>query len=263
MSWATVAVAGDPLLLLIPAAAVVVWLLVALGLGAPARAEVIVPLLTAPPADSYQDIGIAGLAGLTGAASWIARAVFAAGRTLLFASIAVMAVRRAHGDPAGMDSVAAGLRARAGTFAFLGACSFGYALLVSQQVSLDPGRDASLAATALMAGMLVLPGAFVASATGRRGLRALGRGIAARRPLGHVVLVIGYGAAINGLYRLASFGEPGRPRALPMTLYAVACALVTAVFAVTLARRAVLLDPAGPAAAPEAPSKRAKAQKRT
>lgn len=256
--WAVVAVAGDPLLLLVPVGAAVTWLLVALGIGAPARAEVIVPMITAPPAGSYQDIGIAGLGQLGDGGIWVAHVLFAAARTMLDATLAVMAVARARGRAAATPAIRAALRERAGTFAFLGACSFGFALLVSRQVSLDPGRDASIAATALMAAMLVLPGAFVAAAARpRRGsVRRSGRPFAVRRLLGHLVLVAGYGTAVNGLYRLASFGEPGRGRALPLTLYALVAALVTAVFMAAIARRTVTLDAArpGPVPAPAAPA---------
>jgi len=249
-------------LLLAPVMLVVAWLLAAFAIGAPAHAEVIVPIVTPPPADAYQDIGIVALSSLSEASVWVARGLFAVARTIAFATIAALVVARAHGEVVTLAAARRALRARAATFAALGGLSFGYGLLVSQQASLDPARDATVAASALAAGMLVLPSAFIAAAGGRRLGRAIGRGIATRRPLGHVILVAGYGAGVNGLYRLASFGEPGRPGALPMTLYAVAAAWLAVLFALTLARRAVLLEPGEPPLGPPATGRR-KGRKRT
>ncbi|MGH6959839.1 MAG: hypothetical protein ACREE7_05090, partial [Dongiaceae bacterium] len=230
LGWSVTAVAGDPTLLLVPFLAVVALLLAAVALGAPARAEVVVPILSPPPADSFQDIGVLNAAGIGGTAEWIARALFGLGRTVVFATLAGLAVRRAGGT----------VRPRRHVVALLGSASFGWALWVSQQSSLDPARDSTVAATALAFGMLFLPGAYVAAAEGAGVVRAIGRGFGAGRPLGHIVLVLAYGAALNGLYRLASFGEPAGGRALPLTLYAFAAAFLTMVFVSALARRAAL-----------------------
>jgi hypothetical protein len=91
----------------------------------------------------------------------------------------------------------------------------------------------------------ILVGAFVAAAADeapagaalRAGLRRLWR-----RPLGHLALVLLYGFTSNGLYRLASLGEPAIPRAVPLTVYAFLSALVTMGFLLAFARRQVLLD---------------------
>ncbi len=229
-------------MILVPLIALAALLIAVLGLGAPARAEVIVPLFIAPPADAYQDIGVIGLTGTTGAGAWIARAVFAIVRTAMFALLAGLAVRRASGGAAEIASARKSTAGRWKTFAALGAASFGFALLVSQQASLDPGRDAAIAATALTTAMLVIPGAFVsAAALGTGFWRSLGRGLGFPRPIGHVGLVIGYAAGLNALYRLASFGEVQRPRALPIALYAAVAALLTAAFTAALAGRYLFL----------------------
>lgn len=247
--WSGLAVAGDPVLLLVPALMLVALLIAVLGLGAPARAEVVVPLVVAPPADSYQDVGILALAGVDGAARWVGRAGFALARTAAFAVLVALALARARGEAPSLAAARRAVGRRPGSLLGLGAASFGYALLVSQQQSLDPARDAGVAATALAAGTLILPGAFVAALAARLGaLKALARGVAVRRWPGHLVLVVAYGAAVGGLARLAAFGEPAGPRALPLVLYALASALVTTAFVCALARRFVLLHE--PAAGP-------------
>src|SRR5206468_5135569 len=93
--------------------------------------------------------------------------------------------------------------------------------------------------------VLVLVGMFVAAAADevpagtavKRGLRRL-----VRRPLGHLALVLLYGAGTNGLYRLASTGETGWPRALPLAMYSFASVLLSSGVLLAFARRQLMLD---------------------
>lgn len=229
-------------MLLLPVFIFVAAVIVVVGIGAPGRAEVIVPLIVPPPADAFQDLGIIRIAGTTGLASWLVRIVAALGRIGVVALFAALAAQRSAGAAASIPEARAALRGRGRTLILLGATSFGFALLVAQRGALDPGRQALVAATALTAGMLVLPGAVIAASTLGAGYwRSLRLGLAPRRPLGHAAIVIGYSASVNGLYRLATFGEVGRPQALPVTLYGIATALLTAVMIAALTRRYLLL----------------------
>lgn len=239
-----VAVFGDPAMLLVPALGLAAVTIMVVGLGAPGRPELIVPALAAPPADAFTDAAVLGLVERTPAVGWAARVAAIALRALVFGSVAAVAAARAAGE---MPSLAGALRrvARcAPALAFIAALAAAYAWLASGGGPVDPGRDAGVAGTALVGGMLFLPGAFVAAVTDGRGpagsLRRSGRWVL-RRPLGHLGLVAGYALAFGGAIRLALFGEVARPRALPVTLYALVAALVTAVFAAALARRHALL----------------------
>lgn len=240
LRWAVTAVAGDPVMLLLPVFGFAIFLLAALAFGVPGRPEVLVPLLVAPPADAFQDLGILRLAGVDGAWRWVAAAVLGVGRTALFAALIACAIQRTRGESASLAKARGMIRPRLRIAVIAGGFSFAYALLLSQQAFPETGRDTAISATGLTVGILLIPAMFVAALTsGGSFTRRLSSGL--RKPVGLILLAVGYSGAINGLYRLAAFGEPGRAPTLPVTLYAVVVALTTAVFATVLVRRFTVL----------------------
>lgn len=235
---------GDPASILLPFLVLVVLVLAVLGLGAPGKPEVLVPLVGAPPADAFIDNGTIEMLARAPATRWALRAGFAAARAMAFGLIVAVALRRARAAIPDLREAAALVRSRFRTLAALAVLSSAFALLLLERSGLDSAREAGVAGTALLVGTLFAPGAFLAAAGDGLPLgRALRRGGAwvGRRPLGHVGLVLLYVATLNGLLRLATFGEPATPRAFPLTLYAFVTAFATQVFATVLARRYVLL----------------------
>jgi hypothetical protein len=128
-----------------------------------------------------------------------------------------------------------------------------FGVTLSLSADLTSTRDDGAIGTALLFGVLLMVGMFVAAAADevpsgaavRRGLRRL-----VRRPLGHLGLVLLYGAATNGVYRLASMGETGWPRALPLIQYSFVSVLLTTWFLLAFARRQIVVDAETPASAP-------------
>jgi hypothetical protein len=246
LGWATTALAGDPIMLLIPPFMLIGYMLLAFALGAPGRAEVLLPLVSLPPIDAFQDLVIVDL-GLRGSlATWLLRVAALLIRAAAFGVLARLAVQRARGALPSLGEAADFVRRRYSTLAFLELISYGvFGVTLSLSADLTSTRDDGAIGTALLFGVAILMGMFVvaaaadapAGATVKAGFRRL-----RRRPLGHVALVIVYGFASNGLYRLVSLGEPGRQRALPLTLYSFASALLTMWFLLAFARRHVLLE---------------------
>jgi hypothetical protein len=246
VGWATTSLAGDPILLLIPPFVLTGFMLLAFALGAPGRASVLLPLVSLPPIDAFQDLVIIDL-GLRGTvATWLLRAAALLIRAAAVAVLMRLAVQRARGELPSLSDAVAFVKRRYPTFAFLELVTFGgFGATLSLGADLTSTRDDAAIGTALLFGVLVLIGMFVAAASGevpagaavKAGLRRL-----ARHPLGHLGLVLLYGFTSNGLYRLVSLGEPGRQRALPLTLYAFASALLTMWFLLAFARRQILLD---------------------
>jgi len=192
---------------------------------------------------------------------WLLRAAAVVIRAAAFGILLRLAVQRARGDLPSLGDAVAFVRRRFSTLAFLELVSFGaFGVALSLTADLNSTRDDGAIGTGLLFGVAILIGAFVAAASDevpagtaiRAGLRRLWR-----RPLGHVVLVLLYGFGTNGLYRLVSMGEPGRQRALPLTLYTFASALLTMWFLLAFARRQIMLDApesGEPATAPPAVS---------
>lgn len=235
---------GDPVSILLPFSILVALVLVVLGLGVPGKPEVLVPLVSAPPIDAFIDGGSIELLGRSAAAQWALRGVLALVRAAAFGFIAAVAIERARGAQPRLDKAWARIVRRLRTLVALAGISSAFAWLLLERSSVDTAREAGTVGTGLLVATLFLPGAFVASLADDLTLgRALGRAAlwVRRRPIGHLVLGTLYVAALNGLVRLATFGEPGTPPAFPLALYAFLAALLTATFAVAHARRYSLL----------------------
>ncbi len=263
-AWSATALAGDPVLLLIPPFILIALMLFAFALGAPGRTEVILPLVSLPPIDAFQDVVLIDLGARGALATWALRVVALAIRIAVFGILVRLAVTRAREKPASLGDAVAFVRRRLSTLAFLELLSFAaFGVTLSLGADLTSTRDDGAIGTALLFGVLILIGAFVAAAADeapagaalRAGLRRL-----RRRPLGHILLVLVYGFASNGLYRLASSGESGIPRALPLTLYAFLSALLTMGFLLAFARRQVLLDAEPAPAKPRRPRRERRPQ---
>lgn len=244
LGWSTTALAGDPLLILAPLFATVMLMLWAFALGAPARPDVLMPLVAMPPVDAFLDVGIIELTDRSAVGIWILRVAALVIRTIVFGVLVILAFQRARGELPSLSNALRTLRARARTFSFLELVSFavfGVSLILG--ADLASVRDDGAIGTALLFGVLVLAGPFVAAADGLpagAAFRAGNRWIR-RRPVSHLLLVLGYGFASNGLYRLAAAGGAGANRAFPLTLYAFVGALLTMWILLAFARRYALL----------------------
>ena len=247
------------MLLLVPPFILIALMLFAFALGAPGRTEVILPLVSLPPIDAFQDVVLIDLGSRGALATWALRVLALAIRVAVFGLLVRLAVQRARGAAASLGDAANFVRRRLSTLAFLELLSFGaFGVSLSLGADLTSTRDDGAIGTALLFGVMILIGAFIAAAADeapagaalRAGLRRL-----RQRPLGHIVLVVAYGFVSNGLYRLASSGESGIPRALPLTLYAFLSALVTMGFLLAFTRRQLLLD-AEPAPVKARPDRR-------
>lgn len=244
LSWATTALAGDPLLILAPLFGLIVMMLWAFALGAPARADVLMPLLSLPPVDSFLDVGVIEISDRAAVEIWALRTVALTLRTLVFGILVILAIQRACGRLPSLTDALRTLRERWRTFAFLELVSFAvFGVSLTLSADLASVRDDGAIGTALLFGVLILTGPFLAAADGlpagtafRRGNRWL-----RRRPLGHLALVIGYGFASNGLFRLAAAGGAGASKAFPLTLYAFVAGLFTTWMLLVFARRFVLV----------------------
>ena len=234
------------MLLLVPPFFLIALMLLAFSLGAPGRTEVILPLVSLPPIDAFQDVLLIDYSSRGAIETWVLRVAALAIRTVAFGVLVHLAVTRARDRGASLGDAVAFVRRRASTLGFLELLSFGaFAVSLSIGSDLSSTRDDGAIGTALLFGVMILIGAFVSVAADeapagtalRRGLRRL-----VHRPLGHIALVLLYGFASNGLYRIASAGESGIPRALPLTLYAFLSALLTMWFLLAFARRQVLLN---------------------
>lgn len=254
LSWSTSALIGDPLLILAPLFALVVLMLWVFALEAPGRADVLMPLVSLPPVDSFLDVGVIEITDRGAVEIWLFRSLALFFRTAVFGVLVVLATQRARGELPSLGKAVRTMRERFRTFAFLELVSFAvFGVSLTLGADLASVRDDGAIGTALLFGVLILAGTFVAAAEAlpagaafRRGNRWL-----RRRPLGQVALVIVYGFASNGLFRLAAAGE-AVPRAFPLTLYAFVAALVTMWTLLAFARRFVLLygpeeSAAGPA----------------
>jgi len=235
---------GDPILVLAPLFFLIALMLLAFALEAPAGPEILVPLVSLPPVDAFTDVGIIGLHDRGTAVTWILRAVALIVRTGVFGIIATLAVQRARGVLPSLGGAARTVWERVRSFGFMELASFAvFGVTLSLGADLASPRDDGAIGTALLFGVAVLAGGFIAAADGLAGGAAFRRGMRwiRRRPLGHLALVALYGFASNGLFRLAAIGEPGKPRALPMMLYAALSALLTMWAVLAFARRHVLL----------------------
>jgi hypothetical protein len=231
-------------MLLVPALGLAVITIAIFALGAPGQPQVLVPAFAAPPADAFADAGVIGLVERSSAATWVARSALAILRGLMFGLVAALAVARATGETPSLAGAARRIARRIPALVGLAALAMGYASMVSGGGRIEAGREAGVAGTALVAGMLFFPAAFVAAVADGRGLfGAIRRSTRwfVRRPLGHLGLIAGYALAFGGTIRLALFGEVAQPRALPVTLYAFVAAFVTTLFTAALARRYTLL----------------------
>jgi hypothetical protein len=253
LPWSAAAVVGDPLLVIVPFAALVGLILAALAVSAPADPDVLLPLLSLSPIDAYQDVAIVDYAGVGTAATWALRALFWAIRVAVTGTIVVLVVQRAREQRTDLVAAVRTVRERVGAVAFLellAFAAFGSTLVLRAGLA-DARSDGSVAG-ALFFGLLFMPNALIAAlADGLPAGRALARSFAwvRRRPLGHVALVLAYAAAAGGLRALASAGETGRPPAFATTLLTFVAAFVTVVFLAALSRRYVLLyslEPARP-----------------
>jgi hypothetical protein len=262
--WSSTALAADPVLLLIPPFFLIALMLLAFALGAPGRTEVILPLISLPPIDAFQDVVLIDLGARAALATWALRVCALVIRVVVVGILVRLATQRARDEVPSLGDAAAFLRRRWSSIGFLELVAFGaFAVPLSLGADLTSTRDDGAIGTALLFGVLILVGAFVAAAADevpagaalRAGFRRLWR-----RPLGHIVLILAYGFASNGLYRIASSGESGIPRALPLTLYAFLSTLLTMVFLLAFARRQVLIDADVPAAPRRAPRRPKKAQ---
>ena len=209
----------------------------AFALGAPGRAEVLLPLVSVPPIDAFQDVLLIDLSSRGAIVTWALRVA---------ALLIRAAVQRARGELPSLGDAVAFVRRRFSTLAFLELVSFGaFAVPLSLSADLTSTRDDGAIGTALLFGVLLLIGAFVAAAADERSSwEAIKAGLrrVRRRPLGHLALVLLYGVASNGLYRLVSMGEPGRPRPVPLTLYSLLATVVTMWFLLAFSRRQLVLD---------------------
>lgn len=241
LPWAASATVGDPLLVLVPFVSLVGLVLVYLALGLPGEPEVLVPVISLPPVDAYQDVASVDLVTEGAAANWLLRALFLALRVAAFGTVVALAAQRVR--PARPDLAAAvrRVRERLSTLAFLQLLSFaafGATLLL--RAGLAEGRSDGSVSGALLFGLLFLPNAFVAATVdGLPAGAALRRSFAwvRHRPLGHIATVLLYAAALDGIEELAGAGETARPAAFPLTLLAFTSTLVTTVFLVALTRR--------------------------
>ena len=218
----------------------------AFALGAPGRAEVLLPLVSVPPIDAFQDVLLIDLSSRGAIVTWALRVAALLIRAAVFGVLVRLAVQRARGELPSLGDAVAFVRRRFSTLAFLELVSFGaFAVPLSLSADLTSTRDDGAIGTALLFGVLLLIGAFVAAAADevfsweaiKAGLRRV-----RRRPLGHLALVLLYGVASNGLYRLVSMGEPGRPRPVPLTLYSLLATVVTMWFLLAFSRRQLVLD---------------------
>jgi len=251
--WATVALTGDPILLLIPPFLFSGLMLAAFGVGAPGRAEVLLPLVALPPIDAFQDVVLIDLTSRAAFVTWLLRVAALLIRTVVFGLLLGLAMQRARGALPSLGDAVSFVRRRFRTIAFLELVSFAIiAVPLSLSADLTSTRDDGAIGTALLFGVLVLIGAFVAAGEDAAAWEAMKAGLrrVRRRPLGHLALVLLYGVASNGLFRLASTGEPGRPRALPLTLYSLLATLVTMWFLLAFTRRQTVLEAAEPGLLP-------------
>jgi hypothetical protein len=243
LSWSAASLFGDPLLLLAPLFAVVVLLLWAFALGAPARADVMMPLLSLPPVDAFMDLGVIEIVERSAVQIWALRIAALVLRTIVFGVLVIIATQKAHGRLPSLGDALRTLRERFRTFAFLELVSFAlFGVSLTLGADLASVRDDGAIGTALLFGVMILTGAFVAAADGAPAGTALRRGNRwlRRRPLGHLALVLIYGFASNGLFRLAAAGEV-TPRAFPLTIYAFVAAMLTMWILLAFARRSALL----------------------
>jgi hypothetical protein len=221
---------------------------------APARADVMMPLVSLPPVDAFLDVGVIEITERAAVEIWILRTVALVLRTAVFGVLVVLATQRARGELPSLANAARTLRSRFRTFAFLELVAFAvFGVSLTIGADLASVRDDGAIGTALLFGVLILVGTFVAAADGEPAGAAFRRGNRwlPRLPLGQLALVFIYGFVSNGLYRLAAAGE-AVPRAFPLTLYAFVAALVTMWMLLAFTRRSVLLygseeAPAGPA----------------
>jgi hypothetical protein len=242
LSWAAGALAGDPLLILAPMFSLVVVMLWVFALGAPGRADVLMPLVSLPPVDAFLDVGVIEITDRSPVEIWALRTGALVLRTAVFGVLAILATQRARGELPSLGVALQTLRTRFRTFAFLELASFaifGVSLTLGADVASI--RDDGAIGTALLFGTLILIGPFIAAADGLPAGAAFRRGNRwiRRRPLGHLILVLLYGFLANGLYRLAGGGQI--PQAFPLTLYAFVAALVSVWMLLAFARRSVLL----------------------
>lgn len=245
LPWSLVAVLGDPIMILAPFILTAAMILAVLGLGSTGQAQLIVPVVSPPPLDAYQDVGAIQLFAHGTLATWLLRAAFLVLRAGAIAALAGLAIRRARGLVPDLRQALADGVARARTLAGLELVAFGvFASVLVLRASLIEGRNDSSVETALLFGVLFLPTAFIAAlADGLAAGPALRRSFAflRRRPLGHLTVSFGLFAGVRGIERLATAGELGRPPALSTTLLAFLCALLTMVALTALARRYLLL----------------------
>jgi hypothetical protein len=246
LSWSAVALAGDPILILAPLFLLVALMLGAFALGAPATADALLSLVALPPVDAFLDVGIIELADRGPAGTWVLRTAALAVRAAAFGVLVHLAVQRARGAAPSLSEAARFVRRRFATLAFLELVSFAvFGVTLTLNADLAATRDDGAIGTALLFGAFLLIGPFIAAASEelsvgaafRRGLRWI-----RRHPLGHFGLVLVYGVVSNGTFRLASMGEPGVQRALPVTLYAFVSALATMWLLLAFARRCHGLD---------------------
>lgn len=245
LPWTLRATCGDPILLLVPLVEVVALTLLVLAVGAPGEPEILLPLVSLPPVDAFQDVGMVDLVAGSEVWTWVLRGLFLVVRVYAFGALAALAIERARGGAPAVRTALARVRERRSTLLFLELVSFGaFGSVLVLRSSLPEARADDSVGAALVFGVLFLPTAFLAAvADGLPAGRALRRSFLwmRRRPLGHLVVSIGYVAALNGLYRLTVAGAIGRPTPVATALFAFAVAFVAMLFLTGLARRYDLL----------------------
>jgi hypothetical protein len=254
-----VATVGDPVLLLVPLATAVFGILALLGAGAPTSAAcaatrgcattVLVPVVSLPPFDAYQDAGVVQLTASATVWIWVARLLAVCVRAAVFGTIAHLALQRAHGRAPSLRVATGAVGARYRSLLVLELASFGLfgvPLVLGQGSVILPGRQVSQLGA--LVGQVLLMNAFLAALGDRSvgGAVVTGFRWVRRRPLGHLAVAVAAAAATNGVFWLARSGEAGPERPATLAAFALTHAFVSAAFLVAFARRFALLYDGAP-----------------
>jgi hypothetical protein len=124
LGWATSALFGDPVLVLAPPFVFVALMLLVFSLGAPGRPEVLLPLLSLPPIDAFQDVVIIDVAARSDLVTWLLRAAALLIRAAAFGVLLHLAVQRARDRVPSLGEAATFVRRRFSTLAFLELLAF-------------------------------------------------------------------------------------------------------------------------------------------
>ena len=242
--WGVAATLGDPLLVVLPVLAATLWILAALGIGAPSAPEVLVPVWSLPPFDAFQDAGTVQLVAHAPWVIWLGRAAFLVARTVVFGTVAALVLQRVRDHAPDLRVAVRTMAARFRTLLVLELAAwavFGIPLLLGQGSLTDAGRPIS--ELGAMVGQILLINAFFAALDGDSAGAAVRRGFAwlTKRPLGHLGVAVVATAVSNAAYWVARAGELGSPRALPEAAFAAVHAVLITAMLVAFGRRYRLL----------------------